>query len=102
MAIPIDDADGAWRSGMGARNARYPWDEWFDGQLWKIGPEDITKVSFRDLSTYALRVARARGITIVTRRGEYDPETRTYGCMYIQKTSGTRRRRTTERKAHYA
>ena len=101
MAVPIDDAAGAWRQ-LGNVNARYPWNDWFDGQLWKIGPEDVTKASFRDLSTYALKVARTRGITIVTRRGGYDPATRTYGCLYIQKTSDTRRRRTRKRKAHNA
>jgi len=101
MAVPIDDAAGVWRE-LGNVNARYPWNDWFDGQLWKIGPEDVTKASFRDLSTYALRVARDRGVTIITRRGEYDPVTRTYGCLYIQKTSDTRRRRTRKRKAHNA
>jgi len=101
MAVPIDDAAGVWRQ-LGNVNARYPWNDWFDGQLWKIGPEDVTKASFRDLSTYALRVARERGVTIVTRRAEYDSATRTYGCLYIQKTSDTRRRSTRKRKAHNA
>jgi hypothetical protein len=95
MAIPID-ADWDF---LLTGNARYPWNEWFDGQLWKIGPEDVIKASFRELAVYALKVARQRGITIRTERGEYDPETRTYGCLYIQKTSDTRRRRTQKRKA---
>ena len=48
MAVPIDDAAGVWRQ-LGNVNARYPWNDWFDGQLWKIGPEDVVKSSFRDL-----------------------------------------------------
>ncbi len=98
MAIPIDDAAGVWKK-LGNVNAHYPWDDWFDGQLWEIGPEDVRKTSFRELAVYALKVARSRGITITTRRADYDEETRTYGCLYIQKTSDTRRRRTQQRKA---
>ncbi|MBF86323.1 MAG: hypothetical protein CL489_17855 [Acidobacteria bacterium] len=93
MATPTEstNAGEVWAK-LGPVNARYPWDSWLDGQLWRVGPEDITRSSFRNLSTYVNRIARARGITVRTRRAEYDEKTRTYGCLYIQKTSDTRRR----------
>ncbi len=101
MAHPIDESEAPWNK-LGGVNAFYPWNDWFDGQVWLVEPDDVIEGStFRDLAAYATKVAKRRGITIRTRRGDYDPITRTYGCLYIKKTSDNRRAKN-RKKAHDA
>lgn len=71
-----------WKSNQ--RENGYPWDEWLDGQIYKLGPEDLRKQTFDDLARYIHKKAKQRGIEVRTKRWDYDPNTKTYQSLYVQ------------------
>lgn len=49
-------------------NAKYPWDEWLDGQIWKlVRGEDFT-VAIEQFRNHVYSAARARGRWVTTRK----------------------------------
>ena len=54
---------------------RYPWDEWFDGEVWELTPgEDFT--SLKTIRSGIYEAAVARGCRVSTRQKD--------GFLYIQ------------------
>jgi hypothetical protein len=71
MASTIDEIP-AWvfRRGPGRREA-YPYDDWFDGRVWRlVSGEDFT-VNIRTMRFYIKKAAERRGLQVVV---EHDGE----------------------------
>ena len=66
MASVVEDEELDTRHDSARGNYRYPWDEWLDGQTWRLvrGEDFTTQInSFR--STAIIR-AKARGVKLKT------------------------------------
>jgi hypothetical protein len=59
------------------RRTDYPWDEWFDGSIWEIGPDDYSSRNGRVFAAAVYQQAKRRGLDVrVSRRGD---------TIYVQK-----------------
>ena len=72
MAEVVSEIPGANDHG----NSRHQWDQWLDGQIWKLTPGVDFKSKPSSLRTLAYAVAQRRG-------GQVDTSLRE-GCLYIQ------------------
>jgi len=81
MAETVKEFDN-WDTNQKMGN--YPWDQWLDGQIWRLTEEDLRKQEFVDLARYIHKVAKQRDMTCKTKRWEWDKATQTYGCLYVQ------------------
>ena len=73
-----------WKSSARLESEGYPWDEWLDGQIYKLGPEDLRKMTFDDLARYIHKKAKQLGLVVQTKRWDYDRDTQTYQSLYVQ------------------
>jgi len=73
-----------WKSSARLESEGYPWDEWLDGQIYKLGPEDLRKMTFDDLARYIHKKAKQLGLEVQTKRWDYDKDTKTYQSLYVQ------------------
>jgi len=64
----------------------YPWDDWFDGQQWRLTEADLAKMPFDDLARYAHKRATQVGIKVKCKRIEYNSETRRFAAMILEAT----------------
>lgn len=62
MAEQIESYD--WKSRR-ARKRLYPWDEWLNGQTWRISKDDI-RVAFTSFRSMAYSAAHIRGLRVRT------------------------------------
>lgn len=63
MAEPLSTYEFRGRG----RPTRYPWDQWFDGRIWRLTPDDFagtTPIKFRQA---ALSAASRRRLPVKTR-----------------------------------
>lgn len=49
-------------------NAKYPWDEWLDGQLWQVKRGEDYAPPAEVFRSYIHRVARERGLLATVRK----------------------------------
>lgn len=78
MARPVDVSDVSLVDRT--RSVGYPWDEWFDGQLWELVPGKDFTGSAAGIRSSAYNAAKVRGVKV-----------RTYykdGKVYVQKVKG--------------
>lgn len=70
--------DGCSGEGVSRKhgNAKYPWDEWLDGRIWKLEEEEDFQVAPESMRAIAYHAARVKGLKI---RVQIDNE-----CVYIQ------------------
>ena len=64
----------------------YPWDDWFDGQQWRLTEDDLASVPFDDLARYAHKKAARFGIEVKCKRIEYDNTAKKYTAMIMEAT----------------
>jgi len=57
---------------------RHPWDEWFDGEWWRLTIEDIpmrtTKHALRNFREYAYTIATQKRLKLETTMSEEQPD----------------------------
>ena len=90
MASTIDEIP-AWvfRRGPGRREA-YPYDDWFDGRVWRlVSGEDFT-VNIRTMRFYIKKAAERRGLQVIV---EHDGEVvivwkRQHGVVPVEGAAG--------------
>lgn len=61
-----------------ARNAKYPWNDWLDGRIWRLTQGKDFRTSISNLVCAAYPAARKRGGRVRTDR-KHDP-----GCIILQ------------------
>ncbi|MBF83455.1 MAG: hypothetical protein CL489_03160 [Acidobacteria bacterium] len=64
----------------------YPWDDWFDGQQWRLTEEDLLSMPFDDLARYAHKKAAQVGIRVKCKRIEFNRKTGKYKAMIMEAT----------------
>jgi hypothetical protein len=61
---------------------KYPWHDWFDGQVWKIEESDFEPTSIAGFRSGATIAAKRMGLTVITRVDKDN------GFVYLQAVDG--------------
>lgn len=74
MAEVIEDP-GDWRVRF-AGQPQYPWDDWLNGQVWKLDPVEDIQIPLELFRANAYANAMRRGLKLITRKRD--------GALWIQ------------------